>query len=155
MKQFLSEARRPDPGYRLADDGVHINTTGHWLIAREILPYWGVRDRLVIEAVDGEKVVAGKPHGLAVLNLVQKKQRILKDAWLTTTGHKRPGMNQGLPLKDAQQQAYELDAQIDALLDRKTDTPVKSSQVPASTSIDRPSTRVAPFAAMTTTSVRG
>jgi hypothetical protein len=142
MKQFLSEARRRDPSYRLADDGVHINATGHWLIAREILPHWGVRDRLVVEAVNGEKVMAGKPHGLAILKLVQKKQRILKDAWLTTTGHKRPGMNQGLPLKDAQQQAHELDAEIDALVGRKTETPVKSSQGPASTSIDRPSTRV-------------
>jgi lysophospholipase L1-like esterase len=146
MKQWLSEARRHDSGYRLADDGVHINTTGHWLIAREILPHWGVRDRLVVEGGNGEKVLADRSHGLAVLKLVQQKQRILKDAWLTTTGHKRPGMNQGLPLQEAQQRAHELDAGIDALLGRKTDAPVKSSQGPASTSIDRPSTRVtSPF----------
>ena len=119
MKQYLSEARRRDPGYRLADDGVHINTTGHWLMAREILRHWGVRDRRVVEAVNGEQVLAGEPHGLAILKLVQQKQRILKDAWLTTTGHKRPGMNQGLPLKEAQRRAQGLDAEIDALLGRK------------------------------------
>jgi lysophospholipase L1-like esterase len=119
MKQFLSEARRRDPGYRLADDGVHINTTGHWLIAREILAHWRVGDRGVVEAINGDKILAGEPHGLAILNLVQRKQRILKDAWLTTTGHKRPGMNQGLPLKDAQRRAQQLDAEIDALLGRK------------------------------------
>jgi lysophospholipase L1-like esterase len=119
MKQFLSEARRRDPGYRLADDGVHINTTGHWLMAREILRHWGVRDRRVIEAISAEQVLAGEPSGLAILKLVQQEQRILKDSWLTTTGHKRPGMNKGLPLNEAQHRAQELDADIHALLARK------------------------------------
>ena len=41
MKRFLARQRRRDPGYRLADDGVHINATGHWLIAREILAALG------------------------------------------------------------------------------------------------------------------
>ena len=119
MKHHLSEARQRDSGYRLADDGVHINTTGHWLIAREILRHWGVRDRAVVEAVNGEQLLSGIPNGLAVLKLVQQKQRMLKDAWLTTTGHKRPGMNQGLPLIEAQRRAQGLEAEIDALLDSK------------------------------------
>ena len=67
-------------------------------MAREILRHWGVRDRAVDEAVNGEQLFLRQPNGLAVLKLVQQKQRLLKDAWLTTTGHKRPGMNQGLPL---------------------------------------------------------
>jgi hypothetical protein len=119
MKQYLSEARQRDSGYRLADDGVHINTTGHWLTAREILRHWRVRDRAVVEAVNGEKLLSGKPNGLAVLKLAQQKQRMLKDAWLTTTRHKQPGMNRGLPLEEAQQQAQGLDAEIRALLGRK------------------------------------
>jgi lysophospholipase L1-like esterase len=119
MKRYLSEARRRDPGYRLADDGVHVNAIGHWLIAREILRHWGVRDRGVVEAASAEQALAGKPHGMAVLELVQQKQRLLKDAWLTTTGHKRPGMKQGLPLEDAQRRAQGIDSEIQALLDRK------------------------------------
>ena len=119
MKQHLSEARQRDPGYRLADDGVHINATGHWLMAREILRHWGVRDRAARRSGQRRTVIAGKPNGLAILKLVQQKQRMLKDAWLTTTGHKRPGMNQGLPLKEAQRRARKLDAEIDALNGRK------------------------------------
>ena len=119
MKQYLSEARQRDAGYRLADDGVHINATGHWLMAREILCHWGVRDRAVIEAVNGEQLLSASPNGLAVLKLVQQKQRMLKDAWLTATGHKRPAMNQGLPLIEAQRRAQTLEAEIDALLARK------------------------------------
>ncbi len=119
MKQHLSKARQRDAGFRLADDGVHINTTGNWLMAREILRHWGIRDREVVEAVNGEQVFSGKPDGLDILKLVQQKQRVLKDAWLTSTGHKRPGMNQGLPLTEAQKRAKGLDAEIDALLGKK------------------------------------
>ena len=37
MKERLAEMRRTDPSFRFAGDGVHINTAGHWIIAREIL----------------------------------------------------------------------------------------------------------------------
>jgi lysophospholipase L1-like esterase len=119
MKRYLAEARRRDPGDRLADDGVHVNATGHWLIAREILRHWGVRYRGVVEAVNGEKVLADRPHGLAILKLVQQEQRLLKDAWLTSTGHKRPGMKRGLPLEEARRQAQGIDAEIRTLMARK------------------------------------
>jgi lysophospholipase L1-like esterase len=119
MKRYLSEARRRDPKYRLADDGVHVNATGQWLVAREILRHWGVGDRVVLDGVNGEQVLAGIPNGPAILKLVQQKQRMLKDAWLTTTGHKRPGMKQGLPLHEAQRQAQELEAKIQLLLSQK------------------------------------
>jgi lysophospholipase L1-like esterase len=119
MKRYLAEARRRDPTYRLADDGVHVNATGHWLIARGILRHWGVQDRQVLEAVNGEKVLADRPHGLAILKLVQQEQRVLKDAWLTSTGHKRPGMKRGLPLEEAQRQAQSIDAEIRTLMAQK------------------------------------
>jgi hypothetical protein len=56
--------------------------------------------------------------GWAHLKLVQRKQRLLKDAWLTSTGHKRPGMKRGLLLEEAQRWTQGLDAEINALLDR-------------------------------------
>ena len=116
IKRYLSNARQRDPGYLLAADGVHINATGHWLMVREILRHWGVEDRAVEAAANGEQLFSGKPNGLAVLKLVQQKQRLLKDAWLTSTGHKRPGMSQGLPLIVAQMRAQKIDAEIDALI---------------------------------------
>jgi lysophospholipase L1-like esterase len=116
MKQHLSEARRRDPSYRLADDGVHINSTGHWLIAREILRHWGVQDCAALESTTGEQAVASKPHGPAILKLVQQEQRLLKDAWLTSTGHARPGMHRGLPLPEAEQQAERIRGEIRAQL---------------------------------------
>jgi len=40
----------------------------------------------------------------------------MKDAWLTYTGHKRPEMNIGLTMVEAQQNNDELEKQIEELL---------------------------------------
>ena len=116
MKRFLDRERLRDPNFRLAGDGVHINATGHWIIARQILQQWGIPAREVADATGAEQALATLPHGLDVLKLVQKKQGMLKDAWLTETGHKRPGMKRGLPLEEAERKAGELDAEIRKVL---------------------------------------
>jgi hypothetical protein len=118
LKRYLARERERDPGFRLADDGVHVNATGHWLIARQILLHWGAPTREVADATGIEQVLAAHPHGREVLELVRKKQRLLKDAWLTATGHKRPGMKAGLPLEEADRQAGGLDTEIRRLLMR-------------------------------------
>jgi hypothetical protein len=116
MKRYLLQERGRDPGFRLAGDGVHINATGQWLIAREILLHWGIPRSGMAESTDGEKVLAAHAHGLEVLKLVQEKQRLLKDAWLSATGHGRPGMRQGVPLEEAERQAGVLDDEINRML---------------------------------------
>jgi hypothetical protein len=45
--------------------------------------------------------------------LIQRRQRLLKDAALGFTGHQRPGMAQGKPWEQAQTEALELRSQID------------------------------------------
>ncbi len=114
MNRFLSERRAIDPNFRLAGDGVHINPTGHWLIAREVLIHLGapasLRDR-----EDPAMVIEQHPRGARVRSLVQQRQRLLKDPWLTAVGHLRPGMNKGLPLADARKQAAELGTKLRSL----------------------------------------
>jgi hypothetical protein len=63
-----------------------------------------------------QPMVAATPRGSEILSLIQQRQRIMKDAWLTETGHQRPGMKKGLPLAEAQVQAAELDARLRAAL---------------------------------------
>ena len=63
-----------------------------------------------------DQVFSSRPHGLEVLELVRRRQRLLKDAWLTETGHKRPGMTPGLPLDEATRRAGEIGRQLHALL---------------------------------------
>lgn len=114
MNRYLAEHRKHDPSYHLASDGVHANAAGHWLIAQQILRHWGAP--AAVDALpDVKTAVAEYPGGAELLDLVQRRQRLLKDAWLTAVGHRRPGMNTGLPLAAAQRQAAELEARIRAL----------------------------------------
>ena len=51
-----------------------------------------------------------------LLKLVRQRQEILRDAWLTATGHKRPGINKGLPLAEARRRAATMEKEIRALV---------------------------------------
>jgi|GEM_PF-5524612 len=53
------------------------------------------------------------------VDLVMKRQTILRDAWLSHVGHKRPGIKKGLPLEDAEEEAKKLLGQIKAELATK------------------------------------
>jgi arylsulfatase A-like enzyme/lysophospholipase L1-like esterase len=114
MNRFLADHRRTDPKFLLAGDGVHANTQGHWLIAREVLRQLGAPDELV-SADSPEALVKSHPQAGGVLKLVQQRQRTQKDAWLTYVGHIRPGMNQGKPLEEANREAAEVTAKLRAL----------------------------------------
>jgi lysophospholipase L1-like esterase len=110
MNRFLAERRQQDPAFFLAGDGVHPNETGHWLIAKQILLHFGAKDLDGVES--GKAMIWMHPHGDALLKLVEQRQRLLKDAWLTDTGHQRPGMSKGLALAEAQAQAAALGIKI-------------------------------------------
>ena len=101
MRRLLDESRRLDPKFQLAGDGVHANATGHWIIAEQMLTHWKA---LPSKATNLEQALAVHPHGHEVLKRIGQKQALLKDAWLTETGHKRPGMARGLPLVEAERQ---------------------------------------------------
>ena len=117
MSRVLSERRKTDPKFYLAGDGVHAGELGHWIIAKQILLHFGAKDLGASEST--AEMVARHPQGAPILKLVQQKQRTLKDAWLTDTGHKRPGMSKGLPLGEAQIKAASLEAQIRTLAKSK------------------------------------
>ncbi len=55
-----------------------------------------------------------------LLKLISQRRKLLSDAWLNATGHKRPGMAKGLPLAEAEAKAMELKKQIQSLLEPVT-----------------------------------
>ncbi|WP_375443806.1 SGNH/GDSL hydrolase family protein [uncultured Fibrella sp.] len=119
MKRFLDAHRTVDStftisGFALADDGVHPGEVGHWIMAKSILLDLG--EKAVAAAPTIQAAMAMIPNATQVLTLVSERQTLMKDAWLTATGHKRPGMKIGLPLNEANTKAAELDRQIRALL---------------------------------------
>ncbi|GAB4030251.1 SGNH/GDSL hydrolase family protein [Spirosoma jeollabukense] len=119
MKKYLDAHRMVDAqfaidGFALANDGVHPGEVGHWIMAKSILLYLG--EKRVAPFPTIKAAVSTVPNGEQILKLVGERQTIMKDAWLTTTGHKRPEMKTGLPLKEAQVKAKQLDEQIRALI---------------------------------------
>jgi lysophospholipase L1-like esterase len=113
MNRYLVERRQREPEFFLAGDGVHCGEIGHWIIAKQILLHLGAKD--MASAEDAQAMLAVHARGEEILKLVQEKQRMMKDAWLTDTGHKRPGMKPGLPLAEAQAKTAEWDRQIHQL----------------------------------------
>lgn len=113
MAKFIAAERERDPAFKLAGDGVHINATGHWLIAREVLRAFKAPEDKLAEAKDGAGFIASiHPRGAELLKLIAQRQGIMKDAWLNECGHLRPGMKKGVPVAEAQAKWTELEAKI-------------------------------------------
>ena len=118
MKQYLEAHRQVDArlgiaGFALAEDGVHPGEVGHWIMAKNILMGLGISE--LATATSFTSATANTPNASQMLKLVAERQSLLKDAWLTAVGHKRPGMKMGLPLAEAQDKAAEVDRQLQQL----------------------------------------
>ena len=113
MKKQLEDQREIDPEFAFAKDGVHPDDLGHFLMAKIILLGLGEQ---VTEAKTIEELLAPFPNGEQVLALIEQRQEILKLAWLTATGHQRPGIPQGLSIEDAEEKVAEINREIQLLV---------------------------------------
>lgn len=118
MKQYLEAHRKVDSsfaidGFALVEDGVHPGAVGHWIMARSILLDLG--EKAVAKAPTLAAAIGPIPNAAQLITLITERQNIMKDAWLTTAGHDRPGMKTGLPLNEAKAKAASINAQIKAL----------------------------------------
>ena len=115
MNALLAEQRKSDPRFTLAGDGVHMNAAGHWLAARLILLHLGAPAKELEAAKSADELFAHYPHGVEIWRLAEQRQNLLRDAWLSATGHKRPGIAGGQPLDQAEKSARELAEKIQVL----------------------------------------
>ncbi len=111
MNAFIEEQRKTNPDFVFANDGVHANAAGHALMAEQLLA------GLAPAELDAWRKIKGREFlqttgGKTFEDAIRKRGRILADAWLTDTGHTRPGMAKGLPLDEAKAKAGELEKQI-------------------------------------------
>ena len=113
MNRLIAEQRKSQPGYLLAGDGVHLNSAGHWLITQTILEHLGLADFAV---QDVATLLKRSSKGTELLEVVQQRQRSVKDAMLTAVGHLRPGMAKGDSLETAERAASELSGKAKALV---------------------------------------
>ncbi len=104
MLADLVERRKTKPDFHYAHDGVHVNAAGHQLIADCLAKALGL---------DCSK------HLTAELSAkLKQRQAILRDSWLTESGHKRPGIKAGLPKSKAAEAAQKIDDAIAAAIQK-------------------------------------
>jgi hypothetical protein len=104
MKSAVVQARATDPQFTFASDGVHPNAAGQAVIARPLAEAWGLK------LLDNG--LPDHPEAQMIFEAVSKKQEGLKHAWLTKTGHQRPGIPEGIPIDVAKRLAEQSDALI-------------------------------------------
>jgi lysophospholipase L1-like esterase len=112
MNKALAERRKGDPKFTFCRDGVHPDSGGHWIVARAVLKGVGAPFDLEEKPSDENSKFA------KVRKLVRERGRILTDAWLSETKHKRP-MPPGLPMDEAKQKAAETERRIEAIVREK------------------------------------
>lgn len=112
MRRFLEDARTRNPAFSLSGDGVHANRQGHWLMAREVLRALGASGAWS-ESPDPDLCIGSASAQRDPWPLIQRRQRLLKDAALGFVGHRRPGMAAGKPWEQAVSEAREITAQMD------------------------------------------
>ena len=114
MKAELAERRKNAPGFMFGRDGVHPDDAGHWVMARALLLHLGAKD--IPPWGTAEEMLAVRGQGPALLKVVRTRSELMRDAWLTATGHQRPGVKAGLTLADALRRDAELRTEIKNLL---------------------------------------
>ena len=90
---FQNEKRMKDADFVMSGDGVHFNSTCHRIIATSLFS----------KLLPGQKPVLNPE----VAKSCHARMLILRDAWLSETGHKRPGVKKGLPLDEATRKVKE------------------------------------------------
>ncbi|HOX59593.1 MAG TPA: SGNH/GDSL hydrolase family protein [Candidatus Paceibacterota bacterium] len=115
MRRSLDEGRSSDPSFMYAQDGVHPDRRGHWIMAREILKQFFGAD--LKGATRAEELFP--VHGPEIRKLISKRSKLLFDAWMTELTHTRPGVPGGpgakpgaLTVCQAQARAVEITAEI-------------------------------------------
>jgi len=113
MKRYLAQKRAKDPSFHLASDGVHPGDEGHWILAREILGFLEQRNMSEITGI--QDALEEYPASEEVIGIVREKQQLMRDAWLSATGHERPGIREGLPMDKAREKAKSLEERMNDL----------------------------------------
>lgn len=113
MTKAIEKNRESDPKYSVQRDAVHPDKTGHWMMAQPLIRWFGDDESAKKTSVEDMLKLRGK-H-VKIFQLCNQRMSVLRDAWLTKTGHKRPGVRKGKPLQEAKLEAEGLTKEIEKL----------------------------------------
>jgi lysophospholipase L1-like esterase len=114
MNHELAVRRNVAAEFTFSKDGIHPDRLGHAVMARAILSAW----KFPAAFAEAPIKWASEPED-ELLRLIHTRRKLLTDAWLTATGHQRPGMIVGAPLAEATAEAVALDKNIRELTTSK------------------------------------
>jgi len=114
MTKEIERRRKTDPKYTFQPDGVHPNDDGYWFIASEVIRAFG--DEKSAQAADPQTMIKNLGKNTELLTLVQSRVTLIRDSYVATAGHKRPGMPTGLPIDEAETKSGEISRKIETLL---------------------------------------
>lgn len=114
MSRELAKRREEDPAFTFQPDAVHPNAAGHWFMAQQLIRACSPPGTEI--APSAEAMVRAKGASPKVLELIDKRMQVLRNAYLSAAGHKRPGIAAGLPVEGAHARADQLASQIDGMV---------------------------------------
>ena len=114
---YVESKRDSDPDFSLSRDGVHINDQGHFLIARQLVGFLNRDNQLAATELSQLTESLDEPSTKR-FKLIERRQQILRDAWLTSIGHERPGMQKGLSIDAANASAEKISQQLKDLVSK-------------------------------------
>lgn len=99
LRQSVSEAKKADPKFVYAKDGIHPGEEGHLFIARAAWPQLAamMRWKAAVPFAEGAR-----------FKTLRQSMEVLRNAWLSHVGHKRPGVAGGMPLDQAEARSEQL-----------------------------------------------
>lgn len=119
MNQQLAIRRNFAPKFTFQPDSVHPNQTGHWVIANEIISWFG-EPKILTEYVPSDEVLIRELLSKKNYTAIRNRMQLLRDAYLTKTGHQRPGIRDGLPLDKALEKATSITEEIERIQSEKS-----------------------------------
>jgi lysophospholipase L1-like esterase len=117
MTQEVALRREAQPEFTFQPDSVHPNEAGHWFMAQQIIRWFG--DEKSAAAQTPQAMLQSRSLPPELLKLMQERMVLLRDAYVTAAGHKRPGVPPGLPLNQARAKAQSLSAKIQTVMNTK------------------------------------
>lgn len=116
MTKAVAERRKASPDFTFQPDAVHPNAEGQWFMATQLIAWCG--DDRAAAAKSPEEMLAIYKLSPEMLQLARQRKDVLRDAYLSAAGHKRPGIGKGLPVSEADAKAAELSEKIRALVSK-------------------------------------
>ncbi len=114
MTAEVAARRQTMPDFTFQPDAVHPNAAGQWYVARQLIGALG--DEASAKLESPEAMLQAKGVSPEIMKLCEQRLAVLRDAYLSAAGHKRPGVKAGLPVPEAEVKARELTLELEQTL---------------------------------------